>query len=159
VARTPLFVDQKDLMLDSKSRLSIPVDIRNLLDPAEHGSCLFLVFGLNKKAWLYTEREYEHLADEVPAGIAPGKATQVYRQVTFALSSRVEFDKQGRILIPDKMKKRTGLKTEVTLVGAGNHLEIWDRAEFEAFLAENEPQIAEVTEAAMPAPPPRTNQG
>ncbi len=149
VQLTPLFVGSFELVVDIKSRLSIPSAVRELLDPEQHGKCLFLVVGLNKKAWIYTEREYERLAAEVPAGIAPGKATLVYRQVTFALSSRVELDKNGRILIPDSLKKRTGLRSEVTLFGCGNHLEIWDRAEFEAFINAEENQIDIVSEAVI----------
>ncbi len=146
---TPLFVGSFELVVDIKSRLSIPSTVRELWDPEKHGKYLFLVVGLNKKAWIYTEREYERLATEVPAGIAPGKATLVYRQVTFALSNRVEIDKNGRILIPDSLKKRTGLKSEVTLFGCGNHLEIWDRAEFDAFINADENQIDVVSEAAI----------
>jgi MraZ protein len=150
VERTPLFVGEHDLVLDGKSRLSIPSDMRKLLDPAEHGNCLFLVFGLNKKLWIYTEREYEHLAKDVPAGIAPGAATMIYRQVTFASTTRVELDKQGRVLIPEKTKQRTGLTTEVTLIGAGNHLEVWPRSEYQPFMDVNLERITDIAQAAMP---------
>jgi MraZ protein len=44
----------------------------------------------------------------------------------------LEWDKQGRVLIPEKMRQRTALQKEVTLVGVRDHLEIWNRPEWEA---------------------------
>ena len=41
-------------------------------------------------------------------------------------------DKQGRILIPEKMRTAVSLETEALVVGAINHIEIWDPSTFEA---------------------------
>ena len=146
--RSPLFVGEYELTIDEKSRLSIPADIRRLLDPDRDGKGFFLVFGVNRKPWLYTEKAYEHLAEQVPADIAPGPETLKYDQLTFALANRVEMDKQGRILIPEKTKRRTGLGNTITLFGARDHLELWNREEFEAFVAANYGQIDEVSQEA-----------
>ena len=145
---SPLFVGEYELTIDEKSRLSIPADVRRLLDPERDGKCFFLVFGLNRKPWLYTEKRFEYLAEQVPADIAPGPETLKYDQLTFALANRVEMDKQGRVLIPDKTKRRTGLGNVITLFGARDHLELWNRDEFEKFMAENHGQIGEVAQEA-----------
>ena len=39
-------------------------------------------------------------------------------------------DKQGRILIPEPMRSAVSLGTEALVVGAINHIEIWDPKRF-----------------------------
>ena len=143
--RTPLLVGEWELTVDDKSRLSIPADIRRLLDPERDGDYFYLVFGVNRKPWLYTQKAYEHLAEQVPVDIAPGEEMMIYDQLTFALANRVEMDKQGRISIPEKMLRRTGLQKEVTLFGARDHLQIWNRADFEESITTNQERIADVS--------------
>ena len=41
----------------------------------------------------------------------------------------VELDKQGRILVPQQLR-RNGMSGDVVLVGNGSHVELWTAAEF-----------------------------
>ena len=52
--------------------------------------------------------------------------------MSLGMASRIEWDKQGRVLFPDKFLKRSGIGKEVTLVGVRDHLELWARSEWEA---------------------------
>jgi MraZ protein len=47
------------------------------------------------------------------------------------MASLVEWDKQWRLLIPERTLSRTGTGREITLVGAGDHLQIWNRGDWE----------------------------
>ena len=51
--------------------------------------------------------------------------------MNLGLASKIEMDKQGRVLFPDKILKRSGIGKEVTLVGNRDHLELWDRSQWE----------------------------
>ncbi len=42
-------------------------------------------------------------------------------------------DSQGRILVPQALRVAGGLTRELTLLGNGDHFEIWDRARFSAY--------------------------
>lgn len=52
--------------------------------------------------------------------------------VRFVLGSAVDVDcdSAGRLLIPVELRELGGLKKEVTLVGMGEHFEIWDREQW-----------------------------
>jgi MraZ protein len=63
--------------------------------------------------------------------MVPAEELLAFDQMNFALASRLEWDKQGRVLIPEKTLKRTGLEREVTLIGARDHLELWNRPDWE----------------------------
>jgi MraZ protein len=46
----------------------------------------------------------------------------------FSRAYKFGCDKQGRILLPDPLKKRVGIEKQVSLVGLGHYFEIWDAA-------------------------------
>lgn len=123
---------EHELTIDDKNRLLIPSDIRKLLNPDRDGEALFFVIGVNRKPWLYPERYYETLVSQVPAEISPGDDRLARDQLLFGMASRLEWDKQGRVLVPEKTLRRTGLGREVTLIGVRDHLELWNRSDWDA---------------------------
>ncbi len=121
-----------EVAIDDKSRFLIPAEIRKRMDPERDGVAFFLVIGTDRRPWIYTERFYESLVSEVPATMSPGLDRLAYDRRVFGTAAYMEPDKQGRVLIPESMRRRTALDKEVTLVGVRDHLEIWNRPEWEA---------------------------
>ena len=60
-----------------------------------------------------------------------------FERMSFALSSKVELDGQGRLLLNDRLRKRAGLKDQITLVGVRDHIEIWNNENWEQYMADN----------------------
>ena len=52
------------------------------------------------------------------------------RQEIFSKAEEVDLDKQRRIVLPDYLVKYAGIKEEITVIGAGDHFEIWDKDEW-----------------------------
>ena len=57
--------------------------------------------------------------------------------MNFAMASKVDPDKQGRLTLPEKLLRRTRIEREITLIGVRDHLELWNRSEWEARFLEN----------------------
>jgi MraZ protein len=129
--RYPILYGEHELSIDDKNRMLIPAEVRKSLDPQRDGEAFFMVVGVNRIPWLYTERYYEHVVMQTPPDMVPTEELLAFDQMNFALASRLEWDKQGRVLIPEKTLKRTGLEREVTLIGARDHLELWNRPDWE----------------------------
>ena len=127
----PVLVGEYDLTVDPKNRLLIPAEIRNAIPP-EFGESLFMTIGRNKVPWFWTEKYYEYLASKIPSGMTPGEDQLAYDHLNFAMAAKIAWDKQGRIVMPDKMLKRASIGKQVTLIGARNHLELWNTAAWEA---------------------------
>jgi len=130
--RHPVLFGEYELNVDEKNRLLIPSEVRSRIKPEEHGEALFLVVGIDRRPWLYPERYYEELVTRQPSDITPAHDLLAFDQMHFALASRLEPDKQGRVLLPDKILRRAGIQKEVTLIGVRDHLELWNRADWEA---------------------------
>lgn len=127
--RSLLLVGEFEIAVDDKSRMLIPSDIRKSMVPERDGEAFYLVVGVNRKPWLYTELAYEDMVTRAPSEI-PEEDLLAYDQMHFGMATKVEMDKQGRILIPEKTIRRTGLQKEVTLVGVRDHLELWNRQDW-----------------------------
>ena len=120
-----------ELTVDDKNRILVPSEVRKKLDPERDGEAFFLVTGRDGRLWLYPERHYEQLVSRDPSELTPSEDTLAFDRLMLGLASRVEWDKQGRVLLPDKALKRAGIGKEVTLVGARDHLELWNRSDWE----------------------------
>jgi MraZ protein len=124
-------------VVDSKSRILISNKLRNQIDCEEHGSNFYLVLGANGILCLYPERYYEQIVLSVAPGSTAPDETVAFERISFALSSKVELDSQGRLLLNEKLRKRAGLKDHITLVGVRDHIELWNNANWEQYLADH----------------------
>ena len=51
----------------------------------------------------------------------------------FATTYEMEVDKLGRVQIPTALLKKFNISRNVTVLGMGDHIEIWDSAKYEAY--------------------------
>ena len=128
-----------ELTIDEKNRLSMPVRVRQQVPSEDYGSGFYQVLGVDRIISLYPDRYYERIALAVaPRKVAPDESL-AFDRINYALAGRVELDRQGRVLLNEKMLRRAGLKERVTLIGARDHLEVWDQQRWSDYLAENLP--------------------
>ena len=124
-------------IVDGKSRVLISNKLRSQIDADEHGSNFYLVLGANGILCLYPEKYFEQIALAVAPGAAAPDEAVSFERISFALASKVELDKQGRLLLTERLRKRAGLKNRVTLVGVRDHIELWNSENWEQYLAEH----------------------
>jgi MraZ protein len=145
-ARHPILIGEYELTLDEKKRLLVPAEVRRAIPP-EYGESFYLVMGVNRVLWLWPSRAYEELVMQVPSDMIPGEDALAFDQYVFGMAAKLDWDKQGRILVPERMLKRAGFEKdvkEVTLVGARDHIEVWGRSQWEARREELEKRGPEV---------------
>jgi MraZ protein len=58
----------------------------------------------------------------------------------------VELDNQGRILIPDYLRKYAGLSKSVVVAGLYNRIEVWDEAAWTTYKVKTESSSEEIAE-------------
>ncbi len=128
-----IFAGHYEHTIDAKNRLAIPARFRSRLDPERDGAGFYVSPGQPPTTlWLYTERHFERLAQRPQSALIPDDDQLRFEQVFFPWAELVELDSQGRILVPEKMLRRSGLDREVVICGVRDHLEIRSRKQFDS---------------------------
>ncbi len=132
-----LLTGEYEHMVDEKGRVLVSNKLRNQIDTKEHGSNFYLVVGANGILCLYPERCYEEMIFTMAQKHTAPDEILAFERMNFALAGKVELDSQGRLLLNEKLRKRAGLKDNVTLVGVRDHIEFWNTPDWEQYLSDN----------------------
>jgi MraZ protein len=128
----PLFlIGEYDALLDDKNRILVPAAFRKEVLEAREEKTLVCRIGRNRVAWLYPENYYRDLIAQRRMSLMPGEDEDKFNEAYYGMIYRLSWDAQGRVVLPEKIIKRTNLEKSLTLVGAGDHLAIWNREAWE----------------------------
>ncbi len=120
----PVFIGEYTYSLDEKGRVSIPTKLRDAL-----GVDFILTRGLDGCVAAYSLEAWESLSAKI-AALPTAKARDLKRFM-FASATQVTPDKQGRVLISSPLRSYAELEKDVSVIGANDHVEIWDRDKWE----------------------------
>ncbi|MDD4888826.1 MAG: cell division/cell wall cluster transcriptional repressor MraZ [Phycisphaerae bacterium] len=130
-----LLVGEYECTLDAKNRLMVPADFRRELDRGNAGSRWYAILHLQDRLWLMPEDEFAREVAKIRPTLLPKDEQLDFVRALFSRSQVIEPDKQGRVVLPEKLLLRAKLGKDVTLVGMGRYVEVNDRA---AWLAEQQ---------------------
>ena len=132
--------------LDDKKRLTLPKRIRELMGDL---ATLFVTPGPDQSLWLYAQADLERLAEKLDQSPATDGEARVFRRLYFAQTEQVDVDRNGRVLVPERLAQFAGLQHDVVLIGVRDHLELWDAAKWHSFVETNSPRFDAVAENAF----------
>ena len=136
-----MFIGEYKYTIDDKGRLAIPAKFRVKL-----GRGAVVTRGLDNCLFLYTKEEWEKLATRL-ANLPMAQAnTRAFARLMLAGAMDSDIDKQGRISLPDYLRKYADLKRNVVLAGLYNRLEIWSEEKWEQYKAETERTSVHIAE-------------
>lgn len=115
--------------IDGKGRLFMPARLRE-----ELGDVFYLCKGLNNCLSVYSSQNWTDLENKINA-MPMTKALPIQRSI-FPTACRCEPDAQGRVLVPQKLREYANLDKMVTVIGMGNHAEIWNTGAWETTAAQ-----------------------
>lgn len=139
-----LFTGQYEHSIDAKQRLAIPAEIRSQWRPEVHGGAWFAVPWTGGVIRLYPEIEFANRARTGFLSLTPDEDEAELQATLFGFSVRIEMDSAGRVRLPEEMLRLTGLGSEVILIGAGDRMEIRDRASWRDSKAARLAQLPEL---------------
>ena len=143
--------------LDDKFRLAIPKRIREIVCDKENKGVLFLTQGTDGSLALYPESSFTELSNQLSSASPNGRDTRAFSRMFFAQAERLEIDRQGRVRIPPELTKVAGIEKDVVLLGVRDHIEIWDKARWEEYLANQHSNYDEIAERAFEVNTPNQN--
>lgn len=131
-----------DHNIDKKGRIAIPSKLRD-----EFGESFMICRGIYGKrcVCVYPTEQWEKLVQKI--GELPAAKSSVVKRFLYDGAFNVEFDTQGRILIPSALREYANLETEAHIIGVDTNLEIWNTELWAAENAEYTPEsIASIVE-------------
>jgi len=135
-----MFLGQFSYTLDSKGRLTIPSRFREGLLTE-----VVVTRGMDRCLVVYPIDAWKEISEKVTSlSITDSRARSLRRQL-FADAINLELDRQGRILIPDRLREYAGmdLSSGVVIVGLESFIELWDP---ERWNVQNDSQMETVDE-------------
>ena len=103
--------------IDAKNRLFIPAKLRE-----ELGVTFYLAMGVDACLAVYPQSTWDRFTEKFAS--LPMSQSKKMRAL-FANATKCELDSQGRIVIPQKLKKYAGIEKDVVIIGVHDRAEIW----------------------------------
>jgi MraZ protein len=92
-----------------------------------------LAKGMEECLFVYPLEEWHKLESQLDTLVVFKRNNRDFKRRFFSGSFEVETDKQGRANLSNELIVYAGLNKEVYIIGAGDHIEIWDRIRWEEY--------------------------
>ena len=125
--------------LDVKGRFNFPSKLRDDL-----GESFIITKGLDECLFVYSKEEWQRLEEKIrELPLSKGRTLQRF---LFASAMEVQADKQGRVLLSQRLREYAHIEKDLVVIGASHRAEIWDKERWET---EGDKLSSETLETAM----------
>jgi MraZ protein len=126
--------------LDAKNRLTVPPKFR-----AAFADGAVLAKGDGRYLELWRAEEHEERTAGALTTLHPlSPEREKLERFFFSNSHDTELDAAGRVMVPGPFLDHAGVAKDAVVLGAGKHLEIWDRAAWNEHNAGLAAEVAEI---------------
>jgi MraZ protein len=144
-----LFRGVSSLNLDAKGRIAIPTRYRDQL-VAVCASELVITVDKDHCLLIYPKPIWLEIEEKLKALPSFNEAARNLQRLYIGNAHEIEMDGQGRILLPQELRRFAGLEKKVALVGQINKFELWDE---ETWHARQEAWLQKVDMSNLDLPP------
>jgi MraZ protein len=137
-----MFIGEYNHTIDQKGRMAVPAKMRTGL-----GSGAVVTRGLDSCLWVFPKKEWNELAAKLASLPLSDANSRAFSRLMLAGAMEVEFDSQGRVLLPGYLREYAGLIKTATVAGLYNRLEIWDEAKWVSYKNKTEKQTDQISQA------------
>ncbi|MBE5758985.1 MAG: division/cell wall cluster transcriptional repressor MraZ [Clostridiales bacterium] len=106
--------------VDKKGRVFMPAKLRE-----ELGEKFIATRGIGKCLFVFPMDMWNELYEKLRQLPLTDKGAQQFTRMLFASATECEPDKQGRILLPQRLREYAGIDEEATVIGVMTRVEIW----------------------------------
>jgi MraZ protein len=117
--------------IDGKGRIAVPARFR-----AELAAGATVCRWLENCVAIFPKAQWQQLADAASAERYADAGARAFTRFLFSGAFEVELDGQGRLVLPASLRQFGGLKSDAVVVGAADHIELWEPARWDGISAE-----------------------
>lgn len=140
--------------VDGKGRVSIPASFRRVLEAGDPdwteglNPNFVIVYGDHRRQYLecYTIAEMEEVEDGISAMPRGSQKRRLLERLFSTQSMTTSVDDTGRIVLPARLREKTGITNEAYFASNVDTFQIWQPQTYEAELASTEDYLDELPE-------------
>ena len=136
-----MFMGEYHHSIDSKGRIIIPSKVRDGL-----GENFIVTRGLDGCLFLYPKLEWDKKIEKFKE-LPDTKDKRQFMRIFLSGATICEYDKQGRINIPNPLIEFARLEKDCIIIGVDEKLEIWSKERWEEFIANNEENLSDIADS------------
>ncbi len=127
--------------LDSKNRLLLPSKLMG-----EMPSRLYLLRGFEGAISLYSEDSFQKFLSKLESLSYFDSNARSFTRLAASSVVPLDVDGHDRITLPMEIKNRYGIEQEVVIIGALDHIEVFNKKAYEEYLAKEEARFEEIAD-------------
>ncbi|MGD8530713.1 MAG: division/cell wall cluster transcriptional repressor MraZ [Syntrophobacterales bacterium] len=129
--------------LDAKGRIRIPTRFRDILKTRYEDR--FVITNLDRCLIAYPLQEWEIIEEKLGSLSLVRQDVKAFQRFFISGATECNFDKQGRILIPQTLREHASLEREVVLAGMLRSFEVWSKDLWDEEIKRAHDNFAEIT--------------
>ncbi len=142
------FKGQAEYSVDSKGRVAVPAKMRAVLTP-EAKSTFTLTRGFEKCVFGYPQDHWEKMEADISTLNTYRSETRDFIRGILMWAEEVTLDGQGRISLPRPLMEFAGITERALIIGALDHIEIWNPDHFAEYLEAQDTPYESLAERVM----------
>ena len=127
--------------VDLKGRLIIPSRIRE-----EMGGKIVITRGLDGCLFGYSEKTWNEIMQKLNSLPFTKRDARNFTRFMTSGAITLEFDKQGRVNIPNYLNQYASLLHDVVIIGVIDRIEIWSSDNWDKFMSDNVESLSDISE-------------
>ena len=136
-----MFIGEYYYTVDPKGRIAIPSKLRKTLSGGG-----VITKGLDNCLFIFSIKDWQQMAEKIKGLPLSQSNSRAFSGLMLAGAMDIKLDSQGRILVPDYLRRYVGLKKKIVLAGVYNRLEVWDEKEWEKYKKRTEKESGDIAE-------------
>jgi transcriptional regulator MraZ len=140
-----VFGGRFDHTIDEKGRVSIPARVREILARDEQDTVFVTnwIAGRERCLAIFPPGNWMKLVGKASQHASLESSMQNFQMFFIGGAHEMQVDRQGRILIPPRLREYAHLGRDVTFSAMADHFQLWDKPTLERVLGMVERQIIE----------------
>lgn len=131
-----MYIGEYTHSIDDKGRVIMPSKFRDQL-----GETFFVTKGLDGCVFVYDFEEWNNLQESTKNLRLSSKKAREFSRHFYAPARELEFDKQGRFVIPQNLRAYANIGKEATIIGVSSRIEIWDKEKYEEYMSQSDEEF------------------
>ena len=138
-----MFMGEYHHSIDAKGIMIVPSKVRDGL-----GENFIVTRGLDGCLFLYPKVEWDKIIAKYKE-LPDTKDKRQFMRIFLSGATICEYDKQGRINIPNPLIEFAKLEKDCIIIGVDEKLEIWSKERWEEFIANNEENLSDIADSVF----------